>query len=301
MRAFDWLSMTLAVLLAPAALAQESAADLHEEVAQITLTVQDLLHRPVAGTVVITQFRPAGAGPFPLVILNHGRSGTDRAQPARFRYTQQVRYFTARGFAVLVPTRIGYGALGISPDPEDSGACKNKSYAEMAAAASTEILAVLGYAKQQPYLDASRLLLVGQSVGGYTSIATAAQNPPGLMATINFAGGSGGDPVAHPSQPCEGYKLERMYANFGSTSKLPSLWIYTENDLYFGPRYSQAWHAAFVAAGGVAEFHLLPPFENNGHSLFTKGIALWTPVVQQFLEKNKILPIPAAPIKGTAP
>ena len=71
------------------------------------------------------------------------------------------------------------------------------------------------------------------------------------------------------------------------------LWIYTENDLYFNPSFSTAWHAAFVKAGGNAEFHLLPAFATNGHTLFAKGIDIWSPVVAPFLDK---LGFPAEPL-----
>jgi homoserine acetyltransferase len=92
--------------------------------------------------------------------------------------------------------------------------------------------------------------------------------------------------VGHPGEPCEGHKLEKMYATFGETSKAPMLWIYTENDQYFSPRYSQAWHAAFVKAGGKAEFRLMSPFAKDGHSLFSSGIKIWEPLVSEFLDAN---------------
>ena len=270
--------------------AQTLAQDLNESVTSLDASVKNYSGREVQGKIVITQFKPDGDGPFPILILNHGRSATNRAQPARFRYTPQVRYFIQRGFAVFEPTRIGYGAAGTEPDPEESGACNRKDYAPMAAAASSEILAVLDYACKQAYVDPGRVLIVGQSVGGYGTVATAARNPAGLVAAINFAGGSGGDPVAHPAEPCEAFKLERMYAGFGASSKAPMLWLYTENDQYFGPNHSRAWHAAFVKAGGKAEFMLLPPFGRDGHSLFSAGIATWEPLVSQFLSSHGFPP-----------
>ena len=282
-------SLTL-VFCSLTSVAQTLAADLNEAVTDLTVSVQDMYGRDITGRVVVTQFKPDGDGPFPILILNHGRSGTNRALPARFRYTQQVRYFVKRGFAVFEPTRIGYGEAGVELDPEQSGDCKSKNYAPMALAARTEILAVLDYAKKQTYVDPKRVLLVGQSVGGYSTVATAAHNPDGLVAAINFAGGSGGDPLSHPGEPCESYKLEKMYANFGATAKAPMLWIYTENDQYFSPKNSQKWHASFVKAGGLADFKLLPPFGKDGHSLFSVGIEIWEPLVSAFLDQSTFTP-----------
>ena len=274
------------VMWANSCQAQNRAVDLYESTDSLTVTVNDMFQRAITGTVVVTSYKPNGNGPFPILILNHGRSGTDRSQPIRFRYVPQARYFVKRGFAVFVPTRIGYGELGVSPDPEESGDCNQKNYAPMAQAASTQIAAVLALAKLQSHVDAKRVVIVGQSVGGYSTIATAAKNLDGLVAAINFAGGSGGNPQTRPGNPCEGYKLEKMFADFGATAKVPTLWIYTENDKYFNPKHSQAWHQAFVKSGGRAEFNLLPAFAADGHTLFTAGAPLWEPIVARFLDEN---------------
>lgn len=266
--------------------AQQLANDLHESVTSLDVKVKDFYGREETGKVVVSQFRPDGGGPFPILILNHGRSSSNRSDPPRFRYTKQVRFFTERGFAVFVPTRIGYGEQGTRFDPEDSGSCNSKDFAPMAEAASTEILTVLKYAKEQSYADPKRVLIVGQSVGGYSTVATAAKHPEGLIAAINFAGGSGGDPASRPGIPCQGNRLEDMYARFGKTTQAPMLWIYTENDQYFNPAHSKAWHAAFVKAGGNAEYRLLPPFAKNGHTLFANGVEVWSPVVAEFLGKQ---------------
>jgi hypothetical protein len=46
-------------------------------------------------------------------------------------------------------------------------------------------------------------------------------------------------------------------------------------------------HQAFVGAGGDAEYHLLGPFENEGHFLIDApaGVALWSPPVSRFLDR----------------
>ena len=76
------------------------AKDLHEVVHRIPVSVQDLYGRREQRQIPVTVFKPAGDGPFPMVVLNHGRatSREKMAQPTRFRYEQQARYFVCKGF-----------------------------------------------------------------------------------------------------------------------------------------------------------------------------------------------------------
>jgi dienelactone hydrolase len=282
-RRLVWICLALSI---SGVRAEQLRSDLHESVSIIDVTVKDFYGRKQTGKVALTQFLPDGDGPFPILILNHGRSPSDRGTPPRFRFTRQVTFFVKRGFAVFEPTRIGYGQFGTQFDPEYSGKCRQKDYAPMIDAARTEELAVLDYARRQPHVDPHRIVIVGQSVGGFVTTAMAAENPDGVVAAINFAGGSGGDPVEHPGVPCQSERLQAMYSQFGKTARVPMLWIYAENDQYFAPAYSGAWHEAYVRAGGNADYQLLPPFEKNGHMLFAHGIDVWEPVVSEFLARQ---------------
>jgi dienelactone hydrolase len=140
------------------------------------------------------------------------------------RYESQARYFARKGFVVLVPTRVGYGTTGQDFDPEDSnGTGKRKDYRLIINAASTQILAAIDYGRTLPGVDGKRIVLVGQSVGGFSTVAAASQNPPGLVVAINFAGGAGGDPDQHPGVPMEPDQLKDLYAEMGKAANVPNL------------------------------------------------------------------------------
>ena len=64
---------------------------------------------------------------------------------------------------------------------------------------------------------------------------------------------------------------------------------YGQNDTFFGPDLSKRMHEAYTAAGGKAEYHLLPPFGNEGHFLVgsPEAIPIWTPLVGPFLDKYR--------------
>lgn len=224
-------------------------------------------------------------GARPLVILNHGRAVTadQRKALGRATYAEASKWLVKRGFVVAVPTRIGYGVTG-GPDIEDSFGCSNKNYAPGYAASSAQTIAVLDYMRSWKEVDPKRVIVMGQSYGGTTAIAVAAMNVPGVKAAINFAGGGGGRPQTHPGNPCSPEAMQRLFAAYGKSARIPTLWIYSENDEYFGGKLPREWFDAFRKAGGNGEFFLLPPYPGGGHGSFTKAPDRWQPKVEAFLE-----------------
>jgi dienelactone hydrolase len=131
-----------------------------------------------------------------------------------------------------------------------------------------------------------RAVIAGQSFGGATAITVAALNPPGVQATINFAGGGGGNPDTKPQNPCAPWALEKMFSDYGKTARIPTLWIYTENDMYFGPKLPKQWFDAYKATGGSGEYMLFPALGKSGHGFFTLHPEGWRPAVLEFLKAN---------------
>lgn len=276
---------------------EQLSTALNESVIKLPTTVSNIFNQVITKDMVVTQFRPHGEGPFPIAILLHGRSYKDRSKPGRERFLQATKYFVNRGFAVWVPTRLGYGESGTEPDPEYSGTCSGKKYIPAYEVAASSTLDVIAYAKQQSYVDPARIVVLGQSYGGTTAITLAAKNPSGLIAAINFAGGGGGNPETQPNEPCRPDLLKEMFGLYGKTAKVPSLWIYTENDKYFGPVYPKQWFAEFQKQSPVsqlAEYRAMPAFGDNGHFFFSRGFSIWRPVVDEFLRRQGV-PIPHTP------
>lgn len=264
--------------------AQPAAAWLDEAVVELPVVVVDAKGRKVSHAIKVTVFRDNAIAKSPFLILNHGRAvkAEERANLGRARYADNARYFVGKGFAVFVPTRIGYGVTG-GPDVEDSGACARKNYPPVYEAAAQQTLAVLEHARTRPYVDAARGLVVGQSFGGTTAIAIAARNAPGVAGAVNFAGGGGGNPIDRPANPCRPELLARLFAGYGKTARLPTLWLYSENDRYFGKEHPRAWFDAFAAAGGKGEFVQLPAHGKDGHGSFTSNTGAWKPAFEAFL------------------
>ena len=279
----------LALLAGFCALAAQAVqARLVEEQHDLPVAVVDAYDRPVAQAIKLTVFfDDSTPQPRPVLIINHGRATDAAARGAlgRARYGDAARWFARFGFAVAVPTRLGYGVSG-GADVEDSGACGAKNYAPGYRAAAQQTLAALRFMHERTDTLKDRDVVVGQSYGGTTSIAMAALNPAGTIAVVNFAGGGGGNPTERPQAPCAPQRLERLFADYGRTARVPSLWIYAENDMYFGPALPRAWFKAFREAGGIGDFVQVPPQGDDGHATFVRAPTVWQPIVAGFLKTH---------------
>ena len=266
---------------------EQLSLDIREAIVRVHVTVKDAFNKEITGDVLVTTFRPQGPGPFPLVVMNHGRPGDPalRAQFPRQRFEPIARFFIRKGFAVAVPQRLGYGVSASAGDPEDEMSCNNPRYKPAGDAAAVQVLAVVAHMRKDADIDPNRLVIMGDSVGGFTTVATAATKPDGLVAAINIAGGNGGNPVT-PGNPCKAHLLESTFAAWGKTATAPMLWMYSENDQYFNPKNARAWFDAFTKAGAKAEFKLMPPFGDDGHALLVRANDLWQPVVDEFLARH---------------
>jgi len=260
----------------------------HAEVAESTIalpvSVIDSFGRAVSQEMKVTVFRDPGKARAPFLVLNHGRAVApqDREKLGRARYSENSRYFVSLGYVVFVPTRIGYGVTG-GPDVEDSGSvCRSKNYPPAYEAGAKQTLDLISHVKGLPYVDSMKGLVVGQSFGGTIAIAIAAKNVPGVLATVNFAGGGGGNPELHPGRPCRPDLLGDLFASYGSAAKSPTLWLYSENDLFMGKEAPREWFRLFQEKGGKGEFVQLPAFGKDGHGSFSSNPAAWRPAFEAF-------------------
>jgi dienelactone hydrolase len=138
----------------------------------------------------------------------------------------------------------------------------------------------------QSFVDGNKIVLAGQSAGGLASLAAAGANPPGVLGVINFAGGRGSRAT---DDVCNENRLVEAMASFGAGARVPSLWLYAENDTYFRPELARRMHAAYAAAlaagGARTSLHILPPYGRDGHGfvLRAESEAQWQPLVRDFL------------------
>jgi dienelactone hydrolase len=266
------------------ALAGRANAATLEQTVAVPVVVEARGAAPVRQDIAVTIVRETDAGRRPFLVLHHGRgtSPSERTSMGLQNYPANARYFAEKGFVVLMPTRVGYGASA-GPDVEYTGGCAFKRFADGVAAAVSETRQVLEYARQLPYVDADRGIVVGESFGGLVAIAVAANDVHGVLAAVNISGGDGGDSVRHVDAPCRPDQLRETFARYGTANRLPTLWMYSANDRVWGPVYPKQWYSAFRLAGGRGQFVELPADKNNGHYIFNRNPPAWHPAFESFL------------------
>jgi dienelactone hydrolase len=242
--------------------------------------------------------RPADGRRYPLAVLTHGspRDAEGRPNMTPGRYQAQAIEFARRGFAVLIVMRRGYG-LSDGAYAEGASRCGPPEYLRSANESARDLRAAVEAMRTRTDISTEGMIAVGQSAGGLAVVALAANAQPGLAAVFNFAGGRGsrGD-----NNVCGEDALVEAFGTLGRTARVPMLWVYAENDLYFRPELARRFHDAFQAAGGNAKFINAPSFGRDGHSLFSAGgKAVWIPMIDAFLRDQNLglrtlLPPPSA-------
>lgn len=238
-------------------------------------------------TLVATEYRPEGAGPFPAIVLSHGSPGNPAERVGyTAKYPVASAVFVKWGFVVLNPVRRGYGKTGGAWE-EGFGSCTGPFYVDAGLETAKDIKAAVAYLRERPGVDPDRLVLVGQSAGGWGSLAAATDGDLPIRGVVNFAGGRGGKQGGIANNNCAPDQLVAAAGTLGKRTKAPTLWLYTANDQFFSPTLSRRMYEAYTEAGGRAVYHLLPAIGNDGHALMTmpKGVPLWEDKVAAFLRE----------------
>lgn len=267
-----------------------TAAHASEPAAGISETVVDVPKSAGIFTIKLetTVYKPDGDGPFPLIVLNHGKARGKAAFQSRARYSEQAAALVARGYVVAIPMRQGFARSG---GAYIGSGCNIEANGIMQA---EDVVAALDYLTQQPYVDRTRIVVMGQSHGGLTTLAFGTLAYPGVRGLVNFAGGLRNDTCVD----WEG-NLLRAFETYGRQSRYPSLWFYGDNDSYWPNPMPEQMFAAYTHAGGKAQLVDFGSFKSDSHGMFAShaGLAIWLPKVDAFLRQ---LGLPAGPVEAAA-
>ncbi len=219
-----------------------------------------------------TFYRPPGDGPFPLVLINHGKAPGESRFQGRARYPVAARELVQRGYAVVIPMRQGFSKSG---GGYAGTGCNVQSNGHVQA---EDVRVVLQHYAARPEIDATRVVVFGQSHGGLTTLALGTLNLPNVMALVNFAGGLRQD-------NCQGWEqnLVRALGSYGRATRVPSLWFYGDNDSFWSTALWTEMHREYALGGSEARLVAYGSFGSDAHSMFAAraGVPIWLPEVRK--------------------
>lgn len=238
-----------------------------------------------------TVFRPHDAVPQrrKLVVINHGTDEATREAVSLPVYYWLSRWFIERGYVVIIPQRRGHGATG-GDLVESVGTCETADHYSSGETAADDIASTIDFMTRQDFVSSRDVVVVGISTGAWASLALASRNLPTVGSIVNFAGGRGGHAYGRANAICNFDGLRAASYLYGKSARHPSIWLYAENDSYFGPEVARALAAEWRRAGGKVEMHIFPPLEKDGHTIVDDGANwnLWGAVLQEFLDRHRI-------------
>jgi len=229
--------------------------------------------------------RPAGAGPFPALLYNHGSApGMEPVQAAN----ALGPVFAAHGWLFFMPFRRGQ-ALSADAGPyimDEIHAARARDGMPAATATMVRLLttdhlddqlAALAWLRASGLAQPNRIAVAGNSFGGIETVLGAERGV--YCAAVDSAGGAASWAKAPDLRPV----MIRAVTN----ARAPIFFFQAENDHDLTP--SRVLSAAMRDAGKPFELKIYPPYGSSaeqGHTLGYFGADIWSPDVFRFLDAH---------------
>jgi len=232
-------------------------------------------------------WKPAGRGPFPAVLFNHGSYGsTDVLSPEEARTVGEL--FARHGYVLLFLYRSG---VGLSKDQGPSeGELMDRAFAEHGAEGRNrtqvllleseeldQALAALAYLRKMPDVDPKRIAVAGHSFGGSLTLLLAEREPT-LRAAVNF----GGSARSWERSP----ELQARLIKAVERVRVPVFFIHAAND--YSTKPGEVLGAEMERFGHPQRVKIYPAVGSTaaeGHDLVYRAPATWEGDVFAFLDE----------------
>ena len=203
-----------------------------------------------------------------------------------------VQFFISRGFTVVAPMRRGVGmSTGTYREecPLSAGQCTPSENTTLSISGLGEAIQDTNAVIDQIILGKllpqnSKILLAGNSRGGFLSLVMAGRRSDLATGVLNFVGGwIGISDVYGVSENAAKMQFQvEQLAAAGAKARVPTLWIRPRR-FFIAETVSRQFFKAFTNAGGRGDYvfineHALP----NGHTVATQ-LPLWGTRADQFL------------------
>jgi len=234
-------------------------------------------------------YRPAGDGPFPVVLSIHG--GPEAQERPRYMYSGLYQYLLSRGIAVLAPNVRGSTGYGRS--------YQRLIHRDFGGGELGDFEAAVRHLRDQPWADPARIAVFGGSFGGFASLSCLSRLPAYWACGVSMMGMSNlvtfaksvpptwrplmaswvGDPDAEAE-----FLMSRSPLTYADAIRAPLMVIQGAND----PRVVQAESDQIVARlreRGVEVRYDIYPDEGHGFTKRHNEVRAYTDVAA-FLVEN---------------
>lgn len=237
-------------------------------------------------------WKPAGPGPFPAVLFNHGSGGADAAHTAGMPITEAAErlapLFLKHGYAFLYLFRRGQGlSADQAPFMQDllqreevahgKEARQHLHFILVTTDQLDDVAAGLSFLKTTPGIDARRIAIAGHSFGGILTLL-AAERDSTLRAAVTFGAGANSWQLSPELR-------ERLLAAIRKTSA-PIMLIHAANDYDTTPGTALAAELDRLHKPNLLKIY--PPVgqsTDEGHDFLYLAIPQWEPDVFKFLDE----------------
>ena len=238
-------------------------------------------------------WKPAGSGPFPAVLFNHGSGGADADHTAGMPITQAANllapFFVKHGYAFLYPFRRGHGpSVSQAPFMQDvlrreeeskgKDARQHLQFVLLTTEQLDDVMAALAFLKTVPGIDPRRIAVAGHSFGGQLTLL-AAEGDKTVSAAVTFAAAAG-------SWDRSPELRERLTTAIHNTNAAIML-THAEND--FGTTAGTALAEELRRLHKPYVLKIYPPVgltSEDGHGMLYENIPAWESDVFEFLEQH---------------
>ena len=294
LRVASSLVFTLAFLAAAMAQAVAPPAEVVEEALRLPVTIGGQSFALEVMTV-----RRAGTDKLPVALITYGSAPGNPREVTAAWLRGWAHDLAHRGWLAVAVVRRGYGASD-GEVAEDDGTCAGPDVGRYLDAHADDLEAALRSIAQRPDADMVRVLAIGNSVGGAAAMELDARKAVPLAAVVDVSGDLAR--VNQSIQPCAAcaiYESDLVckFARFGRTARMPPLWLHAENDRWFRPGLVGRLRSAFIGNGGQAQPVMLPPFQGDGHTMFSAraGRRVLLPQLDRFLRAHGLPTWDASP------
>jgi carboxymethylenebutenolidase len=238
-------------------------------------------------------WKPAGPGPFPAVLFNHGSGGADAATTAGMPITEAARklapLFLKHGYAFLYPFRRGQGlSADQAPFMQDvlqrEEAAKGKEARQhlqfilLTTDQLDDVIAALSFLKAVPGVDAKRVAVAGHSFGGQLTLL-AGERDSTVRAAVTFGAAANSWDRSPELRECLLTAVRKTSA--------PIMLIHAANDYD-----TTAGNALDAELDRLHKPHLLKIYApvgqtaDDGHNMVYEAIPQWEADVFRFLDEQ---------------